>query len=67
MCKPLVLSVVVLIFPGPAWGQGVDAALRDRVAQLVERLDSPKLETSKAAEEGLIKLGPRVLPLLPDS
>jgi len=65
--KLLVLSVLVLILAGPASGQSGDAALRDRVAQLVERLNSPKLETSKAAEEGLIKLGPRVLPLLPDS
>jgi len=63
----LSLITLVLISSGPSRGQGVDAALRDRVAQLVERLDSPKLETSKAAEEGLIKLGPRALPLLPDS
>jgi hypothetical protein len=63
----LALSVLVLILSGPASGQAVDAALRDRVAQLVERLDSPRPETSKAAEEALIKLGPRALPLLPDS
>jgi hypothetical protein len=41
-----------------------DAALRDRVNQLVERLDAPKLEARQAAEDGLIKLGPRILPLL---
>jgi hypothetical protein len=34
---------------------------------LVERLEAPKMEARKAAEEALIKLGPRVLPLLPDS
>src|SRR4051794_5117507 len=49
-----------------AWGQGADAALRDRVAQLVERLDAPKMEARKKAEEDLIKLGPRILPLLPE-
>jgi hypothetical protein len=43
-----------------------DAALRDRVLQLVERLESPQLEAREAAMAGLIKLGPRVLPLLPD-
>jgi hypothetical protein len=52
---------------GVALGQAADAALRDRVNQLVERLDAPKMEARKAAEEGLIKLGPRILPLLPDA
>jgi hypothetical protein len=44
----------------------VDAALRDRVAQLVERLDSPKADARDAAMASLVKLGPRILPLLPD-
>jgi len=52
---------------GPARGQGADAALKDRVAQLVERLDAPKEDARKAAEEALIKLGARVLPLLPEA
>jgi len=43
-----------------------DAALRDRVVQLVDRLDAPKTEARDAAMASLIKLGPRVLPLLPD-
>jgi hypothetical protein len=43
-----------------------DAALRDRVLQLVDRLDAPKAETRDGALASLIKLGPRVLPLLPD-
>ncbi|SIO19915.1 hypothetical protein SAMN05444166_2950 [Singulisphaera sp. GP187] len=44
-----------------------DAALRDRVLQLVDRLGAPKMEARKAAEEALIKLGPRILPLLPEA
>ncbi len=63
---PLLLTAI----PGrrrvPAPGQQVsDSALKDRVAQLVERLESPKVETRAAAEKSLIDLGTRVLPLLP--
>src|SRR5271166_3788229 len=43
-----------------------DAALRDRVLQLIERLDDPKPEARDDAQARLIKLGSRVLPLLPD-
>ena len=43
-----------------------DAALRDRVVQLIERLDDPKPEARDEAEARLIKLGTRALPLLPD-
>ena len=43
-----------------------DAALRDRVLQLIERLDDPKPEARDEAEARLIKLGARALPLLPD-
>ncbi len=50
---------------GPAWAQVSDSALKDRVAQLVERLESPKMEARAAAEKALIDLGPRVTPLLP--
>ncbi|WP_435019403.1 hypothetical protein TA3x_001277 [Tundrisphaera sp. TA3] len=48
-----------------ASGQVSDAALKDRVAQLVERLSGPKVEARAAAEKSLIDLGPRVLPFLP--
>ncbi len=49
-----------------ASGQQVsETALKHRVSQLVERLESPKVETRAAAEKSLIDLGPRVLPLLP--
>ncbi|MGZ3413331.1 MAG: hypothetical protein ACXWNX_05940 [Isosphaeraceae bacterium] len=43
-----------------------DAALRDRVLQLIERLDDLKPEARNEAEARLIKLGARALPLLPD-
>ncbi len=55
-----------LAIEGPrAPGQAADSALKDRVAQLIERLESPKVEARAAAEKSLIDLGPRVLPLLP--
>ncbi len=50
-----------------AWGQAAgDAALRDRVLQLVDRLDAPNNEAQEAAQASLIKLGPKILPLLPE-
>jgi hypothetical protein len=55
---------VLALWVVPAHGQTPDAALRDRVNQLIERLDAPKLEARQAAEDTLVKLGPRVLPLL---
>jgi hypothetical protein len=57
-------SIVALNPPTPAQ-QVSESALKDRVAQLVERLESPKVETRAAAEKSLIELGNRVLPLLP--
>jgi len=65
------LAVPGLLFcaPGmPAQGQTetADAALRDRVLQLIERLDDPKPEARDDAQARLIKLGARILPLLPD-
>jgi hypothetical protein len=44
----------------------VDPALRDRVLQLVDRLDSPTPEAREAATTSLIKLGPKIVSLLPD-
>jgi hypothetical protein len=49
-----------------AIAQTPDAALKDRVMQLLERLDAPKADARDAAEAALIKLGPKVLPLLPE-
>src|SRR5271157_344551 len=43
-----------------------DAALRDRVLQLIERLDDPKPAARDEAEARLLKLGAKALPLLPD-
>lgn len=40
-------------------------ALADRVAQLVEKLNSQDANEVKSAETALIKLGPKALPLLP--
>jgi hypothetical protein len=42
-----------------------DAALKDRVAQLVERLGSADASARQTAEEALRALGPKALPLLP--
>ena len=60
------VAVALLGAAGGARGQAADAALKDRVAQLVERLEAPKDDARKAAEEALVKLGDRALPLLPD-
>lgn len=57
--------LVGLAWAAPAWSQD-DSALKDRVAQLVERLESPKTEARAAAEKALIELGPKALPLLPE-
>jgi len=51
--------------PAPAQAP-TDAALRDRVLQLVDRLDAPAAAARETATTSLIKLGPKVLPLLPD-
>jgi hypothetical protein len=50
-----------------AQDQATDAALRDRVTQLVDRLGSDKAETRDSAMAALTKLGPKVLPLLPEA
>jgi hypothetical protein len=42
-------------------------ALKDRVGQLVAKLDADKPEARDAAEKSLIELGPRILPLLDDA
>jgi sporulation protein YlmC with PRC-barrel domain len=52
--------------PVQAQTQTADAALRDRVLQLLERLDDPKPEARDEAQARLIKLGARVVPLLPE-
>ncbi|QDV33358.1 hypothetical protein [Tautonia plasticadhaerens] len=47
--------------------QEISAALRDRVAQLVDRLESEDGDERDQAEEALVKLGARILPLLPEA
>jgi hypothetical protein len=58
----------ILTAPAPVRAQGepADAALRDRVFQLVERLGDVKAEARDEAESRLVKLGARALPLLPE-
>ena len=63
--RPFSMFLVLACLTRLSWGQGSDAALRDRVAQLVERLGSMEAATRQSAEEALIKLGARALPLLP--
>ena len=58
--------LLIVMGAGEVVGQQVsESALKDRVAQLVERLESPKVEARSAAEKSLVDLGVRVLPLLP--
>lgn len=62
-----ILALPLAAGPAPARSQeAADPALRDRVLQLVERLDAEKPEARDAAEAALKKLGAKVLPLLPD-
>ena len=65
----LFISAFLLVIPGARDARAqaaADAALKDRVLQLVERLDNDKAETRESATASLIKLGPKILPLLPD-
>jgi hypothetical protein len=65
MATAALLGLTVMV--SVAGAQTSDAALRDRVLQLVDRLGAPKMEARQAAEEALLKLGPRVLPHLPEA
>ena len=60
------MSTLALLLALALPTQVSDAALRDRVATLIEKLDAPKAEARDSAEQSLIKLGPKILPLLPD-
>ncbi len=61
------LAPVGLLFLATlANGQVSDAALRDRVGQLVEKLGSDKAEVREAAEKALVEIGPKALPLIPE-
>jgi hypothetical protein len=66
MIHGVTLLLVLFARPVTAQEQAVDAALRDRVLQLVERLDDPKPEARDEAQGRLIKLGSKILPLLPE-
>ncbi|RUL88938.1 serine/threonine-protein kinase [Tautonia sociabilis] len=61
------VAVLGMILVGsPASAQEISAALRDRVAQLIERLEQGEPSERDSAEEALVKLGSRILPLLPE-
>ena len=65
----IAMTAAAASWPGTraiAQTEPADAALRDRVLQLVERLDAPAPEARDEAQSRLIKLGAKVLPLLPD-
>ena len=68
LCVSILPAFLLLMTSMPlAYAQtGADAALKDRVLQLVERLGADKVEARDTATASLIKLGPKVLPLLPD-
>lgn len=65
--RPHFALLTLLLLARLSYGQATDAALKDRVVQLVERLDAEKPETRDQAEKSLVKLGARALPLLPDA
>lgn len=60
------LTTLVLIGLCSGYTQGQDA-LRDRVSQLLEKLSSADEAQASSAEESLIKLGTKILPILPES
>ena len=70
-CWRGLLAILLVAAAGPGAPsraqEAADAALRDRVLQLVDRLDSGKPEARDAAEAALKKLGARILPILPDA
>lgn len=59
------LALIALLLISHSFALAQDA-LKDRVTQLLEKLDSADPAQSKSAEDALIKLGVKVLPLLPD-
>lgn len=59
------LLVAAFLFGQPVRALQAQDALNDRVAQLLEKLESDDAEESKSAESALKKLGPRILPLIP--
>jgi hypothetical protein len=69
-CGVLAAGVGLLfVFSYPravAQSENAEAALRDRVTRLIERLDDPNPESAHEAQVKLINLGARVLPLLPN-
>ena len=63
----LLVFGVLMASSQKAPGQASDAALKDRVGQLVEKLGSDKAEVRDAAEKALLEIGAKALPLLPEA
>ena len=61
-----VCCLLALACAAPVRAQSSDGALKDRVGQLLERLESKTEQKANEAEQALIELGPKVLPLLPE-
>lgn len=61
----LILGLALALISPPSWAQ--DAALRDRVSQLVDRLAAPRAGDRDAAEGALVALGAKALSVLPDA
>ncbi len=59
------VAVLTSLVVGPSEAQEVSAALRDRVNLLLDRLSDGDDDRADAAEAALIKLGDRILILLP--
>jgi len=64
---PVLTLLAALWLPLPAPAAEPDAALRAKVKQLVEQLGDQDPARQTAAEAALLKLGPDILPLLPES
>ncbi|MDX2037566.1 MAG: hypothetical protein SFX72_13015 [Isosphaeraceae bacterium] len=59
-----VIGTLVLGLGGPSASGQVSDALRDRVAQLVEKLGADDEKVRDGAEKSLVDLGPKALPIL---
>lgn len=67
MRTPNLFAVAALVWAASVGAQGQsDDALKDRVGQLVSRLEGEDPKAAEGAIEALVKLGPKALPLLPE-
>lgn len=66
MKRLITAAAWIVLVPGALAAQTGDAALRDRVSRFVEKLAAPAADERDAAEQSLIKFGPKALPFLND-